>query len=150
MRALPFLLLLLFASCSRPAYVDQHDLPVTGWHQDSALTFTVPVTDSAATYDVLLQLRTDNRYPYQNLWLFVSEQRDSTLLVCDTIECMLADDRGRWLGKGNIHHDILLLYAAHHRFPRTGNYIYTIRQGMREELLPGVESIAVELMVNEE
>lgn len=140
------LLLLLLASCTRPAYVEQHDLPAAGWHQDSVLTYTVPVTDTIDYYDVQLLVRTDNNYPYQNLWLFVSEYRDSTLITCDTIECMLADDRGQWLARGNTYHDLPLLYAARQRFPRTGNYTYTIRQGMREQTLRGVRSMGVVLL----
>ena len=137
------LFVLLLASCNRPMYVGLHDLPVTGWHQDSTLTYAVPVTDSVNAYDILLQLRTGSNYPYQNLWLFISEYRDSVFVTCDTIECMLADDRGRWLGKGNIHHDLTLLYAPGCRFPHAGTYTYTITQGMREEVLHGVESVTV-------
>ena len=140
------LFVLFFVSCQRPSYTAQYDLPVTGWHQDSVLTYTVPVTDTIGYYDVQLLVRTDNNYPYQNLWLFVSEYRDSTLITCDTVECMLADDRGRWLARGNTYHDLPLLYTAHHRFPRTGNYTYTIRQGMREETLHGVRSMGVVLL----
>ncbi len=144
-----FLVLLLLAGCTRPAYVEQHDLPAAGWHQDSVLTYTVPVTDTVGYYDVQLMVRTDNNYPYQNLWLFVTEYRDSTLVTCDTIECMLADDRGQWLARGNTYHDLPLLYAPRQRFPRTGNYTYTIQQGMREETLRGVRSMGVVIIKNE-
>ncbi len=144
------LFVLFLVSCHGPSYTEQHDLPAAGWHQDSVLTYTVPVTDTVGYYDVQLLVRTDNNYPYQNLWFFVTEYRGSTLITCDTVECMLADDRGRWLARGSNYHDMPLLYAAHQRFPRSGNYTYTIRQGMREETLRGVRSVGIILIENEE
>ena len=87
-------------------------MPVSGWHQDSVLHYVVPVSDTLSTYDILLSVRHTTQYPYQNLWMFITEWQDSACLLSDTIECYLADDRGRWLGSGINTYEMPLIYTT--------------------------------------
>ena len=65
------------------------------------------------------------------------------LLHRDTIEAMMADDYGRWFGKGINRYELPLLYDAHRRFEHTGEYTFAIRQGMRTEWLKGITDVGV-------
>lgn len=142
-----FILLTIALLCSacreRVVYTTFHSLPLEGWHQDSALTYTAEITDSTALYDMLIIVRYNGEYPYQNLWLFVDEYQGETCVYQDTIEALLADDYGRWLGTGISRYELPLLYDEQRRFERTGEHRFVIRQGMRSEWLKGIQDIGV-------
>jgi len=44
-----------------------------GWNKDSALVYTVNITDANAKYNVYINTRNGGEYPHQNLWLFISK-----------------------------------------------------------------------------
>ena len=139
--------LLLLTSCQRPAvYSEFREMPVSGWHQDSVLHYVVPVSDTLSTYDIQLSVRHTTQYPYQNLWMFITEWQDSTCILSDTVECYLADDRGRWLGSGINTYEMPLIYTTHHRFPHAGDYTFTLQQGMRTEELRGIRDIGLKII----
>ena len=94
--------------------------------------------------DILLCVRHTEAYPYQNMWLFCSLGTDSAAIWTDTLEFYLADDRGRWLGNGGLKLiEMPVIFAQNYQFPDTGNYVFTIRQGMREEQLRGISDVGL-------
>ena len=112
------------------------------WHADSVISFDYNITDTAAPYSLLLYVRHTERYPYQNMWVFIS---DGTRR--DTVEFYLADDRGRWLGdKQHGFIEMPVLLEEHHHFPDTGTYHLTVQQGMRDSLLRGITDVGIELV----
>ena len=114
------------------------------WHVDSIACFDFPVTDITASYDMLVYVRHTERYPYQNMWLFVENDRQR-----DTIEFYLADDRGQWLGdrhSGFI--EMPVLYETDFHFADTGMHRLSVQHGMRDTLLRGVTDIGVEIVKN--
>ena len=108
--------------------------------------FDFTVMDKEAGYDILLYIRHTERYPYQNMWLFV---RGNPLHYSDTIEFYLADDRGRWLG--DKHHGFIempVLLESDYHFPDTGKYYFAVQHGMRDSLLRGVTDVGIEIKRN--
>ena len=91
----------LFFSCTKEALYDQYQ-PIENalWEKNKEYYFSFQVTDISMPYDVTLEIRNNNLYPFQNLWVFCSEEQPIGPLKRDTIECMLADDYGKWHGKG--------------------------------------------------
>ena len=45
------------------------------WEKDKEYYFTFEVKDISVPYDLTLEVRNNNLYPYQNLWLFCSEEQ---------------------------------------------------------------------------
>lgn len=129
----------ILSSCAKKTvYSEVYTLPCDGWHEDSVLTYSVEIEDTTAGYDVLLYVRHTQQYPYQNMWLFVGG---------DTIEFYLADQRGRWLGNGwGDLREMPVIYQHNMRFPRSGYYSYTIRQGMRDSVLQGVRDVGLTIV----
>ena len=108
---------------------------------DSAMRYDYTITDAESNYRMLIYVRHTERYPYQNMWLFVGDS-----LHQDTIEFYLADDRGQWLG--DKHHGFIempVLLEENYHFPDTGSYYMTIRQGMRDSVLRGITDIGLEI-----
>ncbi len=135
----------LSACSSRTVYSRFIPIPSEQWHMDSIARFDYAISDTTTDYRVLVYVRHTERYPYQNMWLFLG---DSTRQ--DTIEFYLADDRGRWLG--DQRHGFIempVLYEEHVHYADTGMYRLEIAHGMRDSLLRGITDIGVEVVKNE-
>ena len=141
--------MLVLTSCQpKQIYTHFHSISELGWGEDSLLRHEVTVTDEASLYDVLITVRYDGSYPYQNLWMFVDEWYGELLLSRDTIECYLADDYGRWVGAGIATYELPLLYESEHRFAHPGDYRFTIQQGMRTDYLQGIKNVGLMVVYN--
>jgi gliding motility-associated lipoprotein GldH len=111
------------------------------------MEFTPRIDDTLGNYQLQLLLRHNERYAYQNIWLFVEVRQDTLLLHSDTIECMLADERGVWYGKGMTRFTLPLLYKEDIAMP-AGEYVVTVQQGMREETLQGITEVGLKVIEN--
>lgn len=139
--------LLCIVSCAdKEVYYRFQSFHESDWHKDSLIHFEVPVVDSLSLHDVYVEIRNNNRYPYRNLWLFVDFELPSGDIRRDTMECILADDYGKWYGKGLSLFDLTIPYDESVRYPHTGNYKYTLRQAMRDDVLHGISDIGVKIV----
>lgn len=136
------LLCLLSFSCQYHAVYDQYQaIDNALWEKEKEYFFTFTITDNAIPYNLYLEIRNNNRYPYRNLWLFSQEEVPVGPLVRDTMECLLADDYGKWYGNGISLFHLSIPIKENYRFPHTGQYTYSFRQGMRQDSLPGIQEI---------
>jgi gliding motility-associated lipoprotein GldH len=138
---------LVYSACNDNVTFDavQH-IHADGWHKDSAAVFDLPITDTIGIYTLYISLRNSVGYPYSNLFLFVKTIAPSGVFACDTIEYLLADSYGRWLGKGFSHIiDNRLEYRRLVQFPTTGIYRIEIKQGMRMYLLPEIIDVGLKV-----
>jgi gliding motility-associated lipoprotein GldH len=139
--------LCLASACdSARIYERYKDLPVEGWHKDSLAVFEVDVDDTTTFNNVYINLRNTSSYPFCNLYLFVTARSPQGLAVRDTVEYMLSDDYGRWLGKGfSKYIDNRLIFRKQVQFPRRGVYQFEIQQGMRMDVLPHVSNVGLRI-----
>ena len=132
-------------NCRRDIVYSQFvSIPSEKWQIDSVAHFEYAITDTDNDYRMLVYVRHTERYPYQNMWLFVGDS-----LHRDTIEFYLADDRGKWLG--NKHHGFIempVLLEENYHFADTGKYFLTVQHGMRDSILRGVTDIGLEIIKN--
>jgi len=139
------LISLVTVSCSGNDIYFQYDsVNPKGWSKDSLYGFDIPVTDTVALYNVYVNIRNRGEYPYQNLWLFLTKITPDSIESKDSIECYLADQRGKWLGKGlGSILEMPVLYQQKVRFKSSGIYHYKIVHGMRDSLLSGINDIGI-------
>ena len=134
----------LLTSCRHDiVYSEFVAIPSGEWDENQLPEFAFNIADREAAYDILLYVRHTERYPYQNMWLFVRGNRQYT----DTVEFYLADDRGRWLG--DKHHGFIempVLLEENYHFPDTGRYYFAVQHGMRDSLLRGVTDVGIEVI----
>ena len=137
-------LAVLFSSCRKGVvYSEFIAIPSGEWDEKALPEFDFNITDNRAGYDILLYVRHTERYPYQNMWLFV---RGNPQQYRDTIEFYLADDRGQWLG--DKHHGFIempVLLETNYHFPDTGRFYFAIQHGMRDSVLRGITDIGLEI-----
>lgn len=133
------------AACNNNIEYSQFcSIPSEQWDVDEVASFDYAIADTAVDYRMLIYVRHTERYPYQNMWLFV----DNADRV-DTIEFYLADDRGQWLGdKNHGFYEMPVLFEESIHFADTGTYHMEIAHGMRDSLLRGVTDIGLEILKN--
>lgn len=134
----------LFFSCENPIVYDQYQaIESPSWEKDKTYYFTFNIDSIDIPYDVNFQIRNNNMYPYQNLWLFYSEEMPIGPLQKDTIECVLADEFGKWHGNGISLFESSFPIRKNYLFPHKGQYTFSFRQGMRNDELTGIQEIGL-------
>ena len=136
---------LLLGSCdSGMVYENIANIPNNEWKADAPVTFVIPVEDTISLQNILITVQNATNYKYSNLFLFVTTASPAGATVCDTLEVPLADDKGRWYGKGfSRYYDVRVPYRRLIKFPMKGDYTISIAQGMREESLEGISKVGV-------
>jgi len=128
----------LFTSCdSKRIFEKNQELPEAGWKKDNIVKFDVMITDPSISSNFYINVRNAEGYPYSNLYLFVKTKFPNGKISNDTLECVLADEKGKWLGKGlGDIYDNQIPFKRNVHFPLTGHYTFEIQHGMRLEPLP--------------
>ena len=139
-----FISIMAVACTSNDVYFQYNPVALKGWSKDSLYGFDIPITDTTAVYNVYVNVLNRGEYPYQNLWLFLSKTTPDKIMSKDSIECYLADQRGKWLGSGlGSIMEMPVLYQQNVRFKTKGTYHYKIVHGMRDSVLAGINDIGM-------
>ena len=135
---LTFLLLLL--SCnSNVVYTNSQAIAGETWKLMDMASFNVPITDTLHGNNVFFTIRNGSSYPFRNIYLFVSTTSPDGKKITDTLQYNLADEKGKWYGRGfGDIHELNLPYKSNVFFPLKGTYVFKIQHGMRIENLNGV------------
>lgn len=143
----PFLLVFLLDSCTNGVLFDQTRNVDNHWYKDNPVVFKVNVPDSLNNYDFYVNIRHHTTYRYSNLYLFLQTRFPNGHITRDTIQIILANKEGEWLGKGwgSIKEDQILL-KQNLRFPLKGNYEFSIWQAMRADTLKGIKDIGLRIV----
>ena len=66
--------LLLTSSCQQTEGIHLfRPTPSTGWAQNDTIIYSLPAAEHSSDYDLQVELRIDNRYAYQDLWLVLDQ-----------------------------------------------------------------------------
>ena len=134
----------LFFACNQATLYNQYQvIDNTAWTKDKVYYFTFEINDNSIAYDIFLDIRNNNKYPYQNLWLFSNEEPPIGDLKKDTVECILADEFGKWHGHGISLYESSYPIRTKYYFPYLGQYTFSFRQGMRDSVILGIQEIGL-------
>jgi gliding motility-associated lipoprotein GldH len=143
-------LLVVFTACSRKeVFSEYHSFSEASWLQKEKAGFEVNITDSLQRYDVFLEIRNNNNYPFRNIWLFVDFTTPDGKQRRDSIEANLADEYGKWYGNGISLYTYSFPYEQNIQYPLKGIYNYSITHGMRAEKLIGISDIGLTVKVKD-
>src|ERR1044072_4447288 len=94
--------LLLFTGCMpSPYYQQNYPVPGNAWQYNFTPTYKFEITDTAASYKMFFFIRHTEAYPFSNIWLIVSlKQPGDSSFQKLRIEIPLAEQSGKWLGRG--------------------------------------------------
>jgi len=96
------------------------------WNADSIIVLDYSVIDTISQNRLIIKVRHTIDYEFQNLFLFIKAEKT------DTLELLLANKEGKWLGKGiGDVREVEVLYRKDKVFPKKGNFTFEIEQAMR-------------------
>lgn len=133
-----FSLALLFLACDKKRVFDEYQSVGSGWNKDSIVSFDLPVLDSTQHYNLFVNLRANDDYKFNNIFLIVAMEMKNGFTKVDTLEYQMANPDGTMLGDGfSDLKESKLFYKEKIRF--NGQYKVHIKQALRENgKVPGV------------
>ncbi len=71
-----------------------------GWDKLVKVPFEAEITDTNRVYNLQFDLRIDDDYPYSNMYVLLRQTTPDSVRSMEMLHFTLADDAGKWLGKG--------------------------------------------------
>lgn len=146
------LLAFITLSCNRgTVYSGNYTISDEEWSMYDPATYACTISDTVSTHDIEFSLRTSTEYPYRNIYLFIVTTFPSGTTVTDTLNTMVADEKGKWLGRGaGDLRELTIPYKSNVWFPETGEYHFRVVQGMRDTVLKGVYDLGMKISLRQE
>lgn len=141
------MIIFFLAACKSGAVYDNNkSIKDDVWKSGEIIRFDVKLEDTVNIHKFYLNLRHSTSYRFANIFLFINTTFPDGREARDTVECILADPSGKWLGKGisDIRDNQLLLRRGL-RFPQVGTYVFEFEQAMREPELDGIKDIGLRI-----
>ncbi|WP_264511739.1 gliding motility lipoprotein GldH [Flavobacterium sp. N1719] len=134
---------LLLISCDKKSVFDEYKSVGNAWHKDSIVSFDLPEMDPSKKYNLFLNVRDNNDFPFDNLFLIVSMEQPNHKVKVDTLEYKMANPDGTLMGDGFTDvKESKLYYKENYSFSQKGTYKVHIQQALRETgKVPGVERL---------
>jgi len=139
------IVVLLFSSCGNSVLVDDFNTyDSISWPVSERYEIEFEQIDTITNYNFFISLRNTDAYPYRNIYIFLTTEFPDGRFKKDTINCPLANYRGKWLGKGfGGVYDNRIIYMQNTRFKQSGTYKITLEQAMRNNVLEGIKSVGI-------
>lgn len=146
------MLVMLSLSCdSNKIYEENFAVENNEWKHSDIKTFEFEIDDTLSPLNLFINLRTTTDYQYSNIYLFLHSEYPDGYSDKDTLEFILAEPNGKWLGESSgtvVENQVLISRGG--RFMHKGTYIFKLEHAMREEVLSEIIDVGfrVELMEN--
>lgn len=127
------LIVLIFCSCDKKRVFDEYKTVGESWKKDSIVAFNFNQNDTLKPYNLFVNIRNNDNYQFNNLFLIVSMQQPDGLVRKDTLQYEMANADGTLMGQG--FSDIKenkLFYKEKVRFAKAGSYKIRIQQAVRK------------------
>jgi gliding motility-associated lipoprotein GldH len=128
-----FLFVIIFCSCDKKRVFDEYKSVGKSWKKDSIVTFNFNQIDTIKPFNLFVNIRNNDDYGFNNLFLIVAMQQPDGLVRKDTLQYEMANPDGTLMGEG--FSDIKenkLFYKEKVRFAKAGNYKIRIQQAIRK------------------
>ncbi|MBT5404102.1 MAG: gliding motility lipoprotein GldH [Crocinitomicaceae bacterium] len=142
----------VIACTGKQSYYEEYiAIPDQKWNQSNIPFFEFEIKDTLQRYDLYFNIRHAKTYEWKNLWVFLKFELPMGMYDLDTLEFVLQDSQGRWLGKGSGNmRDGSYLFKTKTRFPFLGTYKASFEQAMRIESIEDITDIGFRIQeVNE-
>jgi len=124
---------LLFISCDEKRVFDEYRKLDGSWKKKDAIEFTFEQKDTINPYNLFLNIRNNNEYPYNNLFVIVALTQPDSLVKIDTLEYAMAYPDGKLMGEGfSDVKENKLWYQENFTFKKPGTYSVKVSQALRK------------------
>ena len=90
------LIFFLIESCSNSNLIKVHEFS-SGWKNSEVVSFDFEIVDTLKKHDLKIFLRHNKNYEFSNIFM-VTELSYNNEVVTDTLEFVLSEKSGKWLG----------------------------------------------------
>jgi|SRR6218665_35137 len=127
-----FVAAIVLVSCDKKRVFDEYKSVGKAWNKDSIVHFELPKIDTTKAYNAYLNIRDNDNYPFNNLFVIVAFEQPDGITKIDTLEYQMADAEGNLLGDGFTDvKESKLVYKKNMTF-KSGVYKVHIRQAARQ------------------
>ena len=127
---------IVIVACDSKAVFDSYKSFPNSWNKDSVASFVFKSPDTVNNYNLFINIRNNNDYKFNNLYLISELSYPHGQIVKDTLEYKMAKPNGELLGTGftDVKENKLWLkgYESPFRFKEQGEYQITIQHAMRQ------------------
>jgi len=126
-------LLATLSSCDSKGFYDQYQSVGVAWEQSDVKIFEVEQQDTIGKYNLFLNIRNNNDYPFNNLFVILKTEQPDKVVLVDTLEFQMANADGTLLGSGftDIKENKLWI-KDNFKFSKTGTYKFEVQQAVRQ------------------
>jgi len=137
--------IILNASCKKNQSL-LYDFKNNRWNAKDSILFSFDVLGESIPKNMSFFLRNNLDYPYRNIFLLVEIQNNSEIIDSDTVQYLMSNKYGQWLGKGfGKTRDNYFIFKKDYLFEKSGKHVMIIRHGMRKNELHGFVKLGVEI-----
>jgi gliding motility-associated lipoprotein GldH len=123
----------LLISCDKKRVFDEYQSVGSAWNMKKEVIFELPKVDTLKKYNLFINLRANDDYKFNNLFLIVSMEQPNGLTKIDTLEYEMADVDGALLGDGfSDIKESKLYYKENVKFKASENNKIHIKQAVRQ------------------
>jgi len=136
-------IVILLCSCDKKRVFDEYKSVGSGWNKNSMIVFNLPKMDTTKKFNLFVNLRANDDYKFNNLFLIVSMEQANGFTKVDTLEYQMADTDGTLLGEGfSDIKESKLFYKEKVQFTASEKNKISIRQAVRQTgKITGVENL---------
>lgn len=147
------IILLACVSCDSSVVWSETQAVSGTWEKEREVIFTVASLDSLKSYNVFINLRNTNDYPFNNIFLIAAIEFPHGKTITDTLEYKMAYPNGEWMGEGigSVKENKLWL-RENIQFSESGNYNIILTQAVRNNgetegvsQLPGITDVGISI-----
>lgn len=141
-----FILIILLLTSCRPDAVVNATTPIKdgAWAFTDQRKLTVEIQDTLTPHNFFLLVRHGANYQYSNLILYFKTYYPNNTYMVDTIDCPLADESGRWFGKGlGDMLDNRIMFKRNVQFPVSGTYNFELQHAMRPDTIHEIYDVGL-------
>ena len=128
-------ILIIFSiiSCDKKRVFDDYKSVGNAWIKDSIVEFDFKQEDTTKLYNLFVNLRANQSYQFNNLYVIISMERPGGLIKVDTLQYQMTHPDGSLLGDGfSDIKESKLFYKENLRFDTIGDYKVKIQQAVRQ------------------
>ena len=143
---LPIACCLFVSSCTQLDVFEKNTvIPDYQWQSSFSAKGSFAITDTTSSYNIMLVLRHNDVYRYNNIWLNIGLQEPGDSMHYQKLDLQLATDAEGWQGSGmnDIWEVRKILNARPMPFKRKGTYSFSIAQIMRDNPLLNIMSVGL-------
>ncbi|CAM3820850.1 gliding motility lipoprotein GldH [Flavobacterium jumunjinense] len=132
-----------FISCDEKRVFDEYKEMGGVWKKEDVKRFVFKQEDTINPYNLFLNIRNTNEYPFRNLFVIVNLKQPDNLVKVDTLEYLMTNPDGSLLGEGfSDVKESKLWYQEKFVFKQKGEYVLEVQQALRETgSVSGVEEL---------